>query len=342
MRRTRIEDIAKEAKVSKATVDRVIHKRGFVREETVRRVAEAAHKLAYYASGLIDRQLTAPLARVRFGFLLIKEKQEFYQSFSKELTRAVADRQDFRGEVTIRYSPSQSPADFAAIMQELATHTDAIACTAVNHGIVNEAAQSLRRNGVPVFALLNDFGHGARQTYIGLDNHKVGCLAAWMIATASRQSGKVAIFLGSNRWQGHELKEAGFRSYLGQLRPDLDILEPVINLETRKLTHETSIALLERHPDLRGVYVAGGGMEGAIAALREMRAPGEVALIVNELTSVSRAALSDGYATMVIGTPLEQLCRDTVELMARSVLQGHVQIPDAHFLEPQLFLPPSI
>ncbi|WP_349960060.1 LacI family DNA-binding transcriptional regulator [Rhizobium sp. ZPR3] len=342
MKRTRIEDIAKEANVSKATVDRVIHKRGFVREETVRKVAEAAHKLAYYASGLIDRQLTAPLARVRFGFLLIKERQEFYQSFSEELIRAALARQDFRGEVTIRYSPSQSPADFAAIMQELATHSDAIACTAVNHSIVNEAVKSLRQNGVPVFALLNDFGHGARQTYIGLDNHKGGCLAAWMIATASRQSGKVAIFLGSNRWQGHELKQAGFRSYLGRLRADLDILEPVINLETRKLTHETSIALLERHPDLRGIYVAGGGMEGAIAALRETRAPGEVALIVNELTSVSRAALSDGYATMVIGTPLEQLCRDTIDLMTQSVLQGHVQIPDTHFLEPQLFLPPSI
>ncbi|MGZ9718943.1 LacI family DNA-binding transcriptional regulator [Rhizobium miluonense] len=342
MKRTRIEDIAREAGVSKATVDRVIHNRGVVRKDTARKVAEAAHRVAYYASGLIDRQLAIQLPELKLGFLLIKEKQEFYQSLSRELHAAVAARKDFRGKVVIRYSPSQSPADFAVIMHELAMQSDVIACTAVNHSAVNEAALALRREGVPVFALLNDFARDAREAYIGLDNLKAGRLAAWMISTATRQRGKVAIFLGSNRWQGHELKETGFRSYLRQADVDLQLLEPIINLETRKLTHETSLALLERHPDLRGIYVAGGGMEGAIAALREARAPGEVKLVVNELTSVSRAALSDGYAMMVIGTPLAELCREAVDLMAGASIKDHSQTAGERFLEPQLFLPPSV
>ncbi len=45
-------------------------------------------------------------------------------------------------------------------------------------------------------------------------------------------------------------------------------------------------------------------MEGAIAALRERHAEPQVALIVNELTGESRAALVDGYAIMAIATPL--------------------------------------
>lgn len=341
MKRTRIEDIAREAGVSKATVDRVIHNRGQVREETARKVAEAAHRIAYYASGLIDQQLAIKLPKIRFGFLLIKEKQEFYQAFSRELEAAVAVRQDFRGHAVIRFSPSQSPTDFAAIMRELGEQVDVIACTAVNHHTVHEATLALRQKGVPVFALLNDFAQGVRQHYIGLDNLKAGRLAAWMIATGARQPGKVALFLGSNRWQGHELKETGFRSHLRQADTGLELLDPIINLETRKLTQETLLALLERHADLRGVYVAGGGMEGAIAALRETRAPGQVVLVVNELTSVSRAALSDGYVTMVIGTPLTELCREAVNLMAHAALKEHAQIPGQHFLEPQLFLPPS-
>lgn len=44
-------------------------------------------------------------------------------------------------------------------------------------------------------------------------------------------------------------------------------------------------------------------MEGAIAALREARQPGEVALVVNELTPESRSALIDRHVTMVIATP---------------------------------------
>ena len=83
-------------------------------------------------------------------------------------------------------------------------------------------------------------------------------------------------------------------------------------------------------------------MEGAIAALREMREPGEVALVVNEITTVSRAALSDGYATMVISTPLAALCRETIELMVRSVMNGQTQQLGQRFLEPQIYLPPSV
>ena len=48
-----------------------------------------------------------------------------------------------------------------------------------------------------------------------------------------------------------------------------EVLDAVVNLETRQLTHEALLGVMARHPDLVGVYCAGGGMEGAIAALRE-------------------------------------------------------------------------
>lgn len=342
MKRARIEDIAREAKVSKATVDRVIHARGAVREETARKVAEAAHRVAYYGSGLIDQHFAIKLPRIRFGFLLTKERQEFYQSFSHELKAAVSAREDVRGSVLVRFSPSQAPDDLAQAMLALGEQSDVIACTAVNHHAISEATLELRRKGKPVFALLNDFAQGTREHYIGLDNLKAGRVAAWMLATAARKPGKVALFLGSSRWLGHELRETGFRSYFREAGVELTLLESVINLETRQLTYESTLALLQRRPDLTGICVAGGGMEGAIAALRESRPPGDVALVVNELTSVSRAALSDGYATMVISTPLPMLCRDTVEFMVRAVLNGQTAVPGQHFLEPQIFLPPSV
>ena len=83
-------------------------------------------------------------------------------------------------------------------------------------------------------------------------------------------------------------------------------------------------------------------MEGAIAALRESRGPDEVALVVNELTDDSRAALTDGYVTLVISTPLARLCADLVEMMVNAVRNGMADMPGQHFLEPQLYLPESI
>jgi LacI family transcriptional regulator len=83
-------------------------------------------------------------------------------------------------------------------------------------------------------------------------------------------------------------------------------------------------------------------MEGAIAALREMRAAGEVALVVNELTPESRAALISRHVTMVISTPLQQLCSDLVTLAATTVQNGMPAMGGQHFLTPELYLPESV
>jgi LacI family transcriptional regulator len=67
-----------------------------------------------------------------------------------------------------------------------------------------------------------------------------------------------------------------------------------------------------------------------------------LALVVNELTPESRAALIARRLTMVIGTPLPQLCQDMVRLAAEAVAQGMPSVPGQHFLQPELFLPESV
>ena len=79
-----------------------------------------------------------------------------------------------------------------------------------------------------------------------------------------------------------------------------------------------------------------------IAALREVRPAGRVVLIVNELTAESRAGLIDGYVTMVVATPLRDLCRELVGAMIASTRPGAVRTGAQHFLEPQIYLPESV
>jgi LacI family transcriptional regulator len=83
-------------------------------------------------------------------------------------------------------------------------------------------------------------------------------------------------------------------------------------------------------------------MEGAIAALREVRQPGDVALVVNELTPESRSALVDRQVVLVIGTPLQQVCRDVMHLMVDAINEGMLRVSGQHFLRPDLFLQESV
>jgi LacI family transcriptional regulator len=341
-RRPTVEDVAREAGLSSATVDRVLNARGKVRNETAMRVYQAARNVGYHAAGLIGQRLQADLPRLRIGVVLHKERQAFYQNYKAALEQAAAEAQGLRATMTIRFAPSQTPADFIALMEGLADQSDAIAATAVTHPEVTEAVRRLNARGKPVFALLNDFAQGVRQHYLGLNNTKVGRIAAHIIAKTTHRPGKLAVFVGGYRWHGHELREIGFRSYLREHAPQFTMLDTLINLETRQLTYEATLDLLARHPDLRGIYCAGGGMEGAIAAVQEVREPGDLALVVNELTPESRAALISGYVTMVIGTPLARVCTDLVAFAAEAVRSGIGPVQGQHFLQPDLYLPESV
>jgi len=340
--RPTITDLAAAAGVSVATVDRVLNGRDKVREDTALRVYEAAREIGYHGVSLLEHRLMADLPELRIGFVFQKEKQAFYQAFLKAAEDAAARASGVRGKAIVRFATGQTPGEFVDQLELLAPEVDVLAATAVSHVEIGDAVQRIQAQGKPCFALLNDFAQGHRRSYIGLNNIQVGRIAAHMTATAAKSSGKVAIFVGGYRWHGHELRETGFRSYFREHAPQFEILNTLVNLETRQLTYEATLDLLARHPDLRGIYCAGGGMEGAIAALREVRAPRQVALIVNELTPESRKALSDRYLELVIGTPLDRVC-DDLFVLAKSALDSQdYMFPAQHFLSPDLYLPESI
>jgi LacI family transcriptional regulator len=335
-------DLARAAGAGLATIDRVLNDRPNVREATRERVLAAAEAIGYPTGRLTASRANAARPLVRFGFVLHKPSQEFYRNFGKALETAVAERADIRGRCEIRFSSSQSPADFAAQLGEAAETADVLATSAINHPSLSAAIKELQDAGKPVFSVLNDAASGVQQSYIGLDNVKVGRIAGWMFATETREPGKIAVFVGGNRWHGHILRETGLRSYLREHAPQLELLDAVVNLETRQVTYEATLDLLDRHPDLRGIYVAGGGMEGAIAALREVRPPGKICLVVNELTQESRLALADRYASLVIATPLRDLCRDLVDMMTEATRSGPGAGSGQHYLTPQLYVPESV
>ncbi|MCP4385797.1 MAG: LacI family transcriptional regulator [Hyphomicrobiales bacterium] len=117
--RPTIKDVAREAGVSVTRVDRALNGRSVVREETMRRIAESAHRVGYHGKGIFPSRLIPVLPELRFGFVLLKKSQEFYQNFAKEIEQAVAERSDIMGRVDICFSSSQSPNEFAELLTDL-------------------------------------------------------------------------------------------------------------------------------------------------------------------------------------------------------------------------------
>lgn len=330
MRRPGMAELAEAAGVSVATVDRALNGRQRLKAETLAHITEVARAIGHPA---VVRLGGARLKK-RFGVVLHKQGQEFYKAFAAELRRAVAAERAVDAELILEFSASQAPSEMAGLLRSMAGRCDVLAATAVNHADVTAAVADLAAQGLAVFSLLSDFAPGIRAGYLGLDNVKVGRTAGWLMDVAVKGPGKLAIFIGGSRWQGHDERDQGFRAYLRDRAPRLAVLEPLVNLETRALTYEATLGLFARHPDLRGVYVAGGGMEGAIAAVKTAKAEGRVALVVSALTPESRRGLAEGQVTLAVDTPLEKLCRELTGAMARVALGGKPA--------PGLFLPPDL
>lgn len=341
-RRPTVADIARTAGLSVATVDRVLNGRLPVRQETAQRVFSAAEQIGYHGSGLIRRRLEQNLPHYRLGFLLQRPDQLFYQDVATALQQASASPTQFRVTPTIAFLANQTPAEIATRLAEMAPRIDAIAMVAVDHPAVTAAVQEVEAAGKPVFSLLSDFAAGIRRGYVGTNNRKVGRTAGWLIAKSARAPGKVVVFVGSHRFHGHEMREIGFRSYLRETAPDLSIIDTQVSLEDGALAHEATLDLLRRHPDLSAIYVAGGGTEGVITALREEGMAGRIALVCNELNPVTHAALADNIATAVIGTPLAALGPSIVNLMAAALAHSAADSAGQTFLPFDIFVSENI
>ncbi|QGJ78482.1 LacI family DNA-binding transcriptional regulator [Sinorhizobium meliloti] len=341
-KRPTIADLARASGVSVATVDRVLNGRHPVREETARRVYDAAKTIGYHAVGLLRQRVFEDLPQYRLGFLLQKPEQSFYKALAKEIENAALSVTHVRAIAQVDFVASSTPSAIVDKLKTIAARNQAIALVSPDYPAVTAAIEELKERGIPVFALLSDFAAGVREGYIGLNNQKVGRTAAWMIAKAAKRPGKVAVFVGSHRFHGHELREIGFRSYFRENAPDFEVLDTMVNLDTPEITHEATLDLLQRHPDLLGFYVCGGGMEGAISAIREEKLGGKLLAVVNELTPESRAALADEMVLMAVSTPVAALARETIDLMVGAIDRGASSVPGQTFLPFDIYTPENI
>lgn len=292
-----------------------------VRESTALRVIEAAERIGYHGAHLMRARLQERADRTvrTLGFCLLRRHEAFYQALGRELNAAVA-RHALPGIAVIEYMNAVEPAAIAQQLLELGREVDALAVVAVDHPHVTAAIEALHAAGKPVFTLLSDLSAPLRTGFVGVDPRKSGRTAGWAVSRLARRPGPVAVFVGSHRYLGHEVCEMSFRAYLREHAPEFRVLDTQVNLEDATIAHEATLDLLRRHPDLAGIYDAGGGgATGMIRALRAERPPGHplghVVTVCNELTTDHRAALVDGLVDLVLVTPMARITQTVVDAM---------------------------
>ena len=171
MAKVTIQDVARVAGVSVATVDRVLNRRPGVRGVTVSKVETAIRDLNYQP----DR-IAARLARsreYRFCFVLPDRAGDFWERINEEV-RLMAERMaGERVAITVKRVDVFDGERLAALLDSIGEVHDGVAVVALDHPAVREAINALSQRGVTVVTLVSDVPGSKRVHYAGIDNSSV-------------------------------------------------------------------------------------------------------------------------------------------------------------------------
>lgn len=316
--RSTLFDIAREAGVSSATVDRVLNNRAGVRNRTRQIVLETAHRLGYIADAGTSPPSVAG-ARIRLDFVLPSGTNTFIKDLRRQIELQSAARPDL--QVYIETIEGFNPDSLANALQELQGRTEGIGVIALDHPTVREAIRTLAAGGVKIVTLASDILHVPRVAYVGIDNRAAGRLAGYLLGRflGASEPRKVALFAGSLSYRGHEEREMGFRHILSEEFPNLQVVELREMKDDREKAFAEATNLLERHPDLAGIYNIGAGNTGIARALRNADRTKSVIFIGHELTEFNKNLLLDGTLDAVIDQNPRVEAREALNILAASI-----------------------
>lgn len=315
MARPTVNDVARTAGVSLATVDRVINLRPGVREQTICRVNNAIRELGY-----VRDVAAANLARkrnYRFAFVLTQGSSQFLKALQETIAEAASSALVERIQIEEIQVPSGDPHVLARALNDLKREQfDGVAIMAPETPHVRDAIRRLKRDGLGVVSLISDLPNTARDHFVGIDNIAAGRTAGVLMGRFLRgQTGAVLVLASSMQLRESVERRLGFdQAMLGGF-PDIKVLPSIEWRDDAAIMAATVAAVFAAHPEIIGVYSLGSGnrlLSQAIAPFQKMR---DLTVIAHELTPHTRAALNDGSVDVVITQNVGHVVRSALRVL---------------------------
>lgn len=315
MRKPTVNDIAREAGVSLATVDRVLNARPGVRARTVAAVNDAVVRLGYVrdiAAANLARQRT-----YRFAAAIPTTASQFDQAIAAALEEAALLAVSSRLELNLLRFPPEDMHALAAMLAALPPGTDGVALMAPETPVLRDAVNALGARGVPVVTLVSDLPNTGRSHFVGIDSRAAGRTAGLLIGRflGGRPGGRVLVVGQSMLLRDSIERRRGFDEIL---RSDFPGIEALQTIETHGSAAALERALAEfmghsGPPD--GIYLLGSGARALAALLDQHDLGTRPVLIGHELTPFTRAGLLSGRFDAIVSQNLGHVARSALRVL---------------------------
>ncbi|MES0879605.1 LacI family DNA-binding transcriptional regulator [Roseibium sp. SCP14] len=258
-----VKEIALQAGMSTATVDRVLNNRAHVSPQTKRRVKDAIDELTRQES-----QLAAKGRRI-FIDIVVEAPTRFVREIRHAVDEILAD---FRpASIRPRFTVAQTMTanDCVAILERIRKRgSQGICLKARDTPETRQAIAELTAKNIPVLTVFTDIPGSGRLAYAGLNNAQAGQTAAYLMAKFLTSGGMAVLTtLSQHAFQGEEDRFQAFKSELLRHRPNLELIDASGG---GGLNPNTGLEVGERAragTEIAGVYSMGGGNMAILKAL---------------------------------------------------------------------------
>ncbi|WP_276373001.1 substrate-binding domain-containing protein [Chryseolinea sp. H1M3-3] len=298
----RIKDIAKLAGVSVGTVDRVIHNRGRVSQEALKKVTSVMEQIDYKPN-LIARTLGSN-KNYRIAAIIPNPEQDPYWSQSnKGILQAQAEWTQYGINIDLHVFDLFNKESFITTVQEaIATKPDGIVVAPIFYHEALPVFDLLKTEQIPYVLFNTNIPEATPLSFIGQNLYQSGKVAAQLLHFGQENPGTFAVLHMDEDIQDslHLVeKEKGFREYFSSNgKAKFEIM--ALNLNPSDSAFETQLNELVNNPNLKGIFVTTSKGSAVAASFLEKHSKKHIRLIGYDLLDENLKYLKTGTIDFLI------------------------------------------
>lgn len=274
-----IKSIAETAGVHRSTVDKVLHNRIGVSEEVRVKVQKIIDESGYKPN-LLGRALQRQQKTTIISAILLEvDALEFIKM------GIVAALEEFKAfNIEIKYHiVKMHNGDLQAeiINQCVDNQVDGILLLPISQDSVRKALGRAEEKGIPVVTVNSDIMGVNRICTIGQNVWKAGRVAGRLMGEISQQQGKLAMVTNSKNYAVTRRCD-GFIDVVKTKFPDLSIVNIYDTEEDPEITYKGALKMLKSHPEITGLYIAGGCVKDVCQAVVDLNREDKIKIICFE------------------------------------------------------------